>query len=934
MSKQSLDRFIDVEQLRQNIETAKQEVEGFHAEVKARLESLSKLSGEILRTTTVSGGANNRKAAENDLIAMRISVEERERLLKKMDAAVAASRRLEIEGAKEAMAIQKELAKQAKDRQAAEAASRKLDIAGAKEALAIQKEVERQSKQKEAAMKREEKAATELANADLQLTKQIRDMEAAYKQSYLTLGQHSKITIGLRDEVNALKKVQNDMNTSIGNYRANVGNYSSAWNGLGVSIQQVARELPNFGQSMQLGIMAISNNLPILADELKLAKDRIAALKAEGKDAPSLFTQISSAVFSWQTALTIGITLMTAYGSKLYDFITGQTEASKKLKEEQEALAEARERERKAALKQAADEQVAAAILYATATDMTQAYDLRKQAVDKLQQSYPNYFANLSTEAIMAGEAAAQYNELNKALLVKASITAGQKQLERLSEETNEIEGQIKKQKELLKQIDSKPNSEGQYQAELAKTNKLELQLMDKNKERQAILDDILDKQKQISKLLIEPAKPLTTSGGRSGRGRTASEAKDDMENTGQAGADIFTQIMDELELLTYEIQAKTAENIEKVAAELEAGVITVSQYQARKKEIIESGEREILEVQMNRLSEVLNAYGFSEETTYRLKQEYYDKGLQLLKQETSDEEAELMERAKIRERFNQINAKNQADAIEYNKRVNRAQAEYLARIGRELAQLAVKLLNEQIEAEVRALEKRKEFVAEEYDSKRAAVDASFANEKEKSERKTMLALEEKQAQDRIDQEIRKQRRKQAELEKLQALASIAINTARALADAKNLSLLGALSPFILGLAAVQAAAVIATPIPEYATGKKEGDNYEGPAIAGEAGTEVWKKRDGSIEVLTKPSLIQTKAGDRIYSNKELREMADKSRRDTLDTQVFHDMIRNSVHQTNREISVLRENTEMLIDAIYATSADNALILASKYARA
>ena len=59
-------------------------------------------------------------------------------------------------------------------------------------------------------------------------------------------------------------------------------------------------------------------------------------------------------------------------------------------------------------------------------------------------------------------------------------------------------------------------------------------------------------------------------------------------------------------------------------------------------------------------------------------------------------------------------------------------------------------------------------------------------------------------------------------LEKVQALATIAINTTVALANAKNLALFGALSPLIIGLGAAQAAAVIATPIPEYAKGKKK----------------------------------------------------------------------------------------------------------------
>jgi hypothetical protein len=256
----------------------------FLSVIKETLAEVEKLGVSIKANTTIGGSASNNQKASSATKEMEAAAKEYtatwKRLLKERDDAEKESRRLEMANTKEVLALRKEVARQ-------EAELRKLDIAGSKEAIAIQKELAKQRKAqlaeqaKEAAqIAKAEKNVVDLTKAEQVLILKIKEKEAAYKQSYLTLGASASQTIKLKDETNALKDTQNKMNQAIGNYRSNVGNYSSAWNGLGMSIQQVAREMPNFAQSMQLGFLAISNNLPILADELKRAKDNIAAFKS------------------------------------------------------------------------------------------------------------------------------------------------------------------------------------------------------------------------------------------------------------------------------------------------------------------------------------------------------------------------------------------------------------------------------------------------------------------------------------------------------------------------------------------------------------------------------------------------------------------------------------------------------------------------------
>lgn len=100
----------------------------------------------------------------------------------------------------------------------------------------------------------------------------------------------------------------------------NVGNYSSQWNGLTHNINQVTRELPAFANSAQTGFMALSNNIPMLVDEIVNLSRSVKTLRADGQQVPGVMSQILSSFLSWQTLLSVGITLITLYGKEIGEF--------------------------------------------------------------------------------------------------------------------------------------------------------------------------------------------------------------------------------------------------------------------------------------------------------------------------------------------------------------------------------------------------------------------------------------------------------------------------------------------------------------------------------------------------------------------------------------------------------------------------------------
>ena len=128
------------------------------------------------------------------------------------------------------------------------------------------------------------------------------------------------------------------LDSTIGNHQRNVGNYASGWNGLGMSIQQIGRELPSLAMGWNTFFLAISNNLPILTDEIKRAKDEYNRLKEAGQQATPVWKQVVSSLLSWQTALTVGITLLTLYGKDIIEWVGNLFKAKDGTKELEEAM--------------------------------------------------------------------------------------------------------------------------------------------------------------------------------------------------------------------------------------------------------------------------------------------------------------------------------------------------------------------------------------------------------------------------------------------------------------------------------------------------------------------------------------------------------------------------------------------------------------------
>lgn len=216
-----------------------------------------------------------------------------------------------------------------------------------------------------------------------------------------------------------------ELDASMGVHTRKVGDYASGFNMLGFQIQQVARELPSLAYGPQIFFSAISNNLPMLADEIARAKKSVDELKKAGQTFTPVWKQIASSIFSWQTLLVAGVTVLTLYGKEITNWVASLFKGKTTI----DASAAALERFNSAMAQgsvSAQSELTKLNLLYRAATDLSRPYEERAEAVKKLQDIYPAYFGNMAAEQVMVGNAVGAYENLRDAIIEVAEAKAAQ----------------------------------------------------------------------------------------------------------------------------------------------------------------------------------------------------------------------------------------------------------------------------------------------------------------------------------------------------------------------------------------------------------------------------------------------------------------------------------------------------------------------------
>jgi len=152
------------------------------------------------------------------------------------------------------------------------------------------------------------------------LRKSVRDLTAQYN-ALSAADREGSVGNGIAERISKMQAQVSAAEQRLGNFRSNVGNYQSAFNGLNVSVSQIVRELPSATMGANMFFLAISNNIPMLVDEINKLRTANKLAMKEGKQGVPILKQLGAAVFSWNSLISVGITLLTVYGKDIVSWI-------------------------------------------------------------------------------------------------------------------------------------------------------------------------------------------------------------------------------------------------------------------------------------------------------------------------------------------------------------------------------------------------------------------------------------------------------------------------------------------------------------------------------------------------------------------------------------------------------------------------------------
>ncbi len=211
--------------------------------------------------------------------------------------------------------------------------------------------------------------------------------------------------------------------------------YSEALDKLQSSLTGVNTALPKFADGVETGLKAVAEKLPEVIAAMTKLNIQNQELAANGQKPISVFSQLASSLFSWNSVVSVGITLLTTYGSTIVnwiaDMIKGESTLSAfaKAMRDNTILANALIQTKLQASKATQKEITDLNVLYRATQDHNRSLAEKREVIKALKQQWPDTFKNISDEAIATGKAADAYKALKEQILAAAMAEAAKNKI-------------------------------------------------------------------------------------------------------------------------------------------------------------------------------------------------------------------------------------------------------------------------------------------------------------------------------------------------------------------------------------------------------------------------------------------------------------------------------------------------------------------------
>ena len=256
------------------------------------------------------------------------------------------------------------------------------------------------------------------------LTNQFRSLDAAAKAGPAGVEMQNRI----KSATNAIQLLNAQTGPAPA---ANSARYKNEMFGL----TQVFRELPGFTYSAQTGILGLSNNLPILAENFKTVAAATNEVTGKVNGTVGAMKIFASSILSFGNIFAIAIGLFTIFSKQIFEFIQGTKQADEATKKLSETIA---------------TETGKFETLNRQINNHNLSTEQRIKAAKEMQQLYPKALANYTAEEILAGKAAGAIMKIKDALVAVAMARAAQADLEAKAAEKYQVDKLIEEKKTQL----------------------------------------------------------------------------------------------------------------------------------------------------------------------------------------------------------------------------------------------------------------------------------------------------------------------------------------------------------------------------------------------------------------------------------------------------------------------------------------------------
>ena len=704
------------------------------------------------------------------------------------------------------------------------------------------------------------KAVSEIAGAYTKLSSQTNILIKRYQDLAVRQAKGEELTAKETRRLEKLGQVieknqgiLKKTDAEVGRFQRNVGNYASGFNGLSVAVSQIAREAPAAAVSLNTFILGISNNIPMLQDELNKLILKNKELIAQGKPTESIFKKLAASLISPQVLLAGLVTVFTLYNKQIIEFISNAINGGAKVRDlakNQKILNEAY----KEAAKSAAGEISQLQLLLAVASDKTKSDQTRKKAVDKLIDSSGGLIKEQDRLNILNGKAVEIENKLVKAILNKAII---QQLQTKISEDINKLlDGQIKIQQERISVEDKLTSIEQRALQALIANRDIEKELFNERVNGILVSRKLTEEEvKRVNRLkeLREQGKEVVLDN-RAIRESRERITKAEKENAITQG-NINNLIKEALKLTddyTLSLDNNTKATSRNNVKNRDRALLLSELSTEVKKSTDDLGNG------FDNLNEDVSLSG-----------EEIEKSLERINKVFADEAVKSLDLELLNESFDEL-----SETIQF---FTGANGQVFSDFFRKITSEGIKSFEDIADVAESSFDVIGEIANAYYnaniDRYEADIEANnlyyenlLANQTLTDSERERLEADRASKEDEIRKKQRREQIKQAQFERAIQIAQIITNTAKAVVAAlPNIPLsiaVGAIGAAQLGIA-------LGTPIPQFKDGHLSG-THEGLAIINDASggnfQEVVQRKDGTLEMYKdRNQLINMQRGDKVF---------------------------------------------------------------------